>query len=243
MCGAEACEMTASGAYEDHSVVGRRIGLARRELGLTQAAFSTRIGVPIGTLDRYESGKADPSDKLVRIAEVTGRRVSWFASNAPSDDDEAAHSAEVGKRIAESRGRLGLTRRELAEAVGVPLGKIERYESGLESPTIRLERIATALDEPRSWLEHGDTTGHENEHSGGERASEGRRPKRQDEHLALAGNHGYRLVTRPGAVPEPGEIIELEDGHYRCLRIGASPIPGDDRACAVLESVTAASES
>lgn len=238
--------MNASRASDDRSALGRRIERARRELGLTQTAFATRIGVPVGILDRYETGEGDPSHKLVRIAEVTGRRVSWFTSTAryetTGEDDESARSTEVGKRIAESRGRHGLTRRELAEAARLPLGKIERYESGAEIPVAFLERIATALGEPRSWLEHGDTAAHADEHLGRGHAVEGRRPTRRDEHLALAGNHGYRLLTRRGAVPEPGETIELEDGRYRCLRIGASPFLGDDRPCAVLEPVAAASE-
>jgi cell division septum initiation protein DivIVA/transcriptional regulator with XRE-family HTH domain len=49
-----------------------------------------------------------------------------------------------------------LTQRELAEAVGVSLGKIERYESGAESPADVLQQVATVLGEPISWLETGD---------------------------------------------------------------------------------------
>ena len=78
--------MSASGAYDDRAAVGRRIGQARRELGLTQGDLATRIGVTLGILDRYETGKADPSEKLAQIAEITGRDVSWFTSTGAVRD-------------------------------------------------------------------------------------------------------------------------------------------------------------
>jgi outer membrane biosynthesis protein TonB len=46
---------------------------------------------------------------------------------------------------------------------------------------------------------------------------------------------GYRLVALE-AQPEPGETIDIPDvGEYLVLRVGFSPIPGDDRRCAYVE--------
>jgi outer membrane biosynthesis protein TonB len=46
---------------------------------------------------------------------------------------------------------------------------------------------------------------------------------------------GYRLVALEAA-PEPGETIDIaEVGEYLVLRVGSSPIPGDDRRCAYVE--------
>jgi len=46
---------------------------------------------------------------------------------------------------------------------------------------------------------------------------------------------GYRLVALE-AQPEPGETIDIaEVGEYLVLRVGRSPIPGDDRRCAYVE--------
>jgi hypothetical protein len=45
----------------------------------------------------------------------------------------------------------------------------------------------------------------------------------------------YRLVIRPGPPPEPGSIVELDETPYRTVRLTASPLPGDDRSCALLE--------
>lgn len=59
-----------------------------------------------------------------------------------------------------------------------------------------------------------------------------------DAYVAFTLEHGYRLVERDGAVPAPGETVELENGLHRCVRVTASPYPGDRRRCAVLEKVT-----
>ena len=46
---------------------------------------------------------------------------------------------------------------------------------------------------------------------------------------------GYRLVALE-VQPDPGETIDIpEVGEYLVLRVGSSPIPGDDRRCAYVE--------
>lgn len=72
--------MTAADGFGEHREVGRRIEKRRRQLRLTQAALAEQIGVPLGTLSRFEAGTADPAGCLERIAEVTGKPVVWFMS-------------------------------------------------------------------------------------------------------------------------------------------------------------------
>jgi transcriptional regulator with XRE-family HTH domain len=62
--------------------VGARIREARRELNLTQAAFATRIGLPLGLVDRLESGKANALPHIAAIAAATGRPPEWFSDEA-----------------------------------------------------------------------------------------------------------------------------------------------------------------
>ena len=112
-------EMSGLTGYDDRAHVGGRIRQARRELGLTQAELATRIGVSLGALDRFESGKADPSGKLERIAEVTERPVAWYTSVDAYDVGgglyESGLPAELRKRLAASSGRRAPTDAELAE--------------------------------------------------------------------------------------------------------------------------------
>ena len=111
---------------------------------------------------------------------------------------------------------------------------MERSEEAVRLRESELERRARLLTELVGRLDElRDIAG----------AVESPRPVREDEHLAIVSGHGYRLVARWGAVPDPGDVVELDDGGYRCMRISASPFLGDDRLCAVLERVTTASES
>lgn len=47
--------------------------------------------------------------------------------------------------------------------------------------------------------------------------------------------HGYRLLERKGAAPAPGDVVELEEGRFRVLRLARSPLPADRRECAYVE--------
>ena len=108
---------------DDPAVIGGRIRQARRELGLTQADLAARIGVSLGVLDRFETGKGDPSDKLEQIAEVTARPVSWYTSTeqyeAGIERHEAGLTAELQRRLAASSGhRPGPADAEITEQTG-----------------------------------------------------------------------------------------------------------------------------
>jgi hypothetical protein len=43
---------------------------------------------------------------------------------------------------------------------------------------------------------------------------------------------GYELRERDGDPPAVGTDIELDDFRVRVVKIGPSPLPGDDRPCA-----------
>jgi len=42
---------------------------------------------------------------------------------------------------------------------------------------------------------------------------------------------GYRLIERDGELPTVGSEVEVEGRSERVTKIGASPLPGDSRAC------------
>lgn len=47
---------------------------------------------------------------------------------------------------------------------------------------------------------------------------------------------GYELVERKGVPPAPGHRLEYAGSAYVVLRHGPSPLPGDRRRCAFLET-------
>ena len=150
-------------------------------------------------------------------AELDLRQAELSVRSADLDGREAALEHAEAK-VEDRRRALG--------AVELRAAAIERREEAVRLREVELEHraaelaeLARQLDEPGRTLE-GAGVG---------------RVVREDEHVALAAADRYRLVVRTGPAPEPGELVELEDGSYRCVRITASPFPRDDRSCAVLE--------
>lgn len=48
---------------------------------------------------------------------------------------------------------------------------------------------------------------------------------------------GYELAEAEGDPPAPGTQVEREDVRFVVSKLGPSPLPGDDRVCAYLQSV------
>jgi hypothetical protein len=53
--------------------------------------------------------------------------------------------------------------------------------------------------------------------------------------LFLSKPTGYVLVDREGEPPAIGSEVEANGGSVRVLKIGPSPIPGDERRCVYSE--------
>ena len=47
---------------------------------------------------------------------------------------------------------------------------------------------------------------------------------------------GYQLREREGDPPAVGEEVEEDGTRLRVFKVGASPLPGDDRPCAFLQA-------
>ena len=137
-----------------------------------------------------------------------------------SELDAREASVEQAEERVESRRRaLG--------AVELRAAAAERREDAVGLREQELERRAAELAELARVLD-------EREPSTGRSGST---PVREDEHVALVSTADrYRLVICEGPPPEPGSTVELEDVSYRAVRLTASPLPGDDRSCALLEA-------
>src|SRR5689334_12785101 len=93
----------------DQEELGERVRDARRTAGLTQMALAERLGVPLGTIERLESGITDPMPFLDRIAESTQTTVTWLRSgifDAPGADQAAANLAERERALARVEARV-----------------------------------------------------------------------------------------------------------------------------------------
>ena len=95
----------------------------------------------------------------------------------------------IGRRIAETRRKLGLTQRELAARIGISLGTLDRYEQGAAVPERHLDALAKATRQPREWLTNEVTsTTHDRERDLDERQREldGRQAELDERERGLA---------------------------------------------------------
>jgi DNA repair exonuclease SbcCD ATPase subunit len=182
---------------------------------------SVQIRAAVGELERREERARELHFRVEQIlrdgaAELDLRQAELSVRSAELDTRETA----VGQAEAKVEDR----RRSLG-AVELRAAAIERREEALRLREAELEHRAAELAELARELEELGTT----------LAEAGPAPVREDEHVAVAASDRYRLVVRTGPAPEEGEIVVLDDGTYRCVRVTASPLPDDDRRCALLE--------
>ena len=137
--------------------------------------------------------------------------------------------AELSTRASELDAREAALEqeREKVESRRRALGAVELRAAAAQRREEELERRGAELAELARVLDERGT-------SPGRSAT---KPVREDEYVALVSTADrYRLVIREGPPPEPGATVELDDMPHRVVRLTASPLPGDDRSCALLEA-------
>lgn len=184
---------------------------------------SAQIRAAVEELERREERARELHYRVEQIlrdgaAELDLRQAELSARSAELETRETAVEHAEAK-VEDRRRALG--------AVELRAAAIERREEALRLREAELEQRAVELAELARELDELGRTLAE--------AAPG--PIREDEHVVVAASDRYRLVVRPGAVPVEGSLVELDDGAYRCVRVTASPLPGDDRRCALLELV------
>lgn len=130
-----------------------------------------------------------------------------------------AREALIAEREAAVEGR----RRELG-AVELQRASVERREAAVRLQEEELERRRAELEELAQRLDE-------------RRSGQPQPTARDDEYVALLAGDRYQLMTLPGPPPIQGTAVEIDGEAYRCTRVTSSPLPGDDRRCALLERI------
>lgn len=93
--------------------IGSRIKEWRNHLGLSQAAFSAKTGIPLRTLKGYEAGSRQPgSDALAAFAD-TGVNINWLLTG----QGKIAQTGDVHKELPTELERFEARFERLIEAV------------------------------------------------------------------------------------------------------------------------------
>jgi transcriptional regulator with XRE-family HTH domain len=144
--------------------VGSRLTFARLERRMTQRSVSARCGVPQSQLSRVEAGGEARLWTVERLAYGVDVPAWWLAGDGPLGvapsyrapgrppvmDDVLAGFA-VRLRVA--RSIRGMSRREVADELGVNAEALRPWERGTHDLEIRFVRpLGEVLDVPVAWL-------------------------------------------------------------------------------------------
>ena len=189
------------------------IAVHGRQLELRSAKLLTAVH----DLERREERARELHTRVEQIlregsAELDTRQTELNARAVELDRREAALAA-AEERVAERGRELG--------AVELRRATVERREEAVRARALELERQASEVAALAARLDTLGTAG----------TAEG--TEAETAHVLLM--PGYRLLERDGRAPSAGDVLELEDGDYRCTRVTISPLPADRRRCAVLE--------
>lgn len=203
-----------------------RFGVSRAELASVVAEQWADIGrsTPRGA-------DAAANESWRRLGEIFVER--GFVT--PEQLEQAlARQRETGERVGEALVAQGsISKFELAGALAEQMSSLGEAASGAELPTqATVVSLAPRLEEAAP------------EPAGATPAPSVAYPAPVSLFGAVAfasTTSGYRLVQLAGPVPEVGETVEVPDvGEVVVLRLGPSPLPGDQRTCVFLEQLVRA---
>ena len=136
-------------------VIGERIGLLRKQLGLSQRVFGEQIGRSVAYVCKAESGRINPPEEVIdSICAAYGVNKDWLESGRGKLEVES-----VGDRIRLVRKRRDYTQEELAEEIGVSRNSVGMIERGTFRPGSGIvDAICDKLWVDRNWLLTGQGT-------------------------------------------------------------------------------------
>lgn len=117
--------------------LGRRICEARDKLGMSQAELAYAVGLKHPqSISKYERGESEvPRKRLLRIAEVTGKPLSYFLEDEPEPkEDPAGGMAEVIRLLEAQEARHLGAMSELTELTRTLVEQVAALERVHGSP-------------------------------------------------------------------------------------------------------------
>ena len=137
-------------------------------------------------------------------------------------DAELAESERACSRLADECAR----EREDRTAAQAALGDVRQELDGRVAEVATLEREVGSLGLRVSELETLQAAA----------PGETREPELASHLRLVSQSSGYELSEGAGPPPNAGELIDVNGRRLCVVRVGRSPLPGDDRACAFLVS-------
>ena len=124
-------------------MIGKNLKRIRKVKGLTQDKLSELTNISITSIQRYESGKRQPTIETInKFIEALGVSIEELLYK-----DGEITEMTTGEKIKYYRKNLNLTQQELADLAGISLRALSNYEGGTRVPPLEIMiRLAKALN-------------------------------------------------------------------------------------------------
>jgi hypothetical protein len=199
---------------------------------------------------RAEDPAAALAEQARRLSEAADRVASEVAGLVERERALGERERRLDERVERDARAFDERRDELA-ALGRELGERQRGVEDLEQRAAALEALERRLGTREEELHAREARLLADELAARRRSDEldlreVALAARQEGPAASPGSapdrcllfvpqaDGYRLLSIDIAPPAPGERLELEGERFSVVRLGPSPLPGDDRRCAYL---------
>jgi DNA repair exonuclease SbcCD ATPase subunit len=206
---------------------------------------------------RWSAEAPDPlhrSRLLGRLGSARFREAEeQLAERIQELDERAAQLAVAAEELDERTSQTAAIAEEVERRLRVDSAELDAREAQLDALTASLERRDAELTRRDSELDERSRQlgAVELQRAALERREEaiaareremlatGLRPVSDaSSHLLFVPGERYSLAERVGPPPPPGDAIEVDSVRYLVARLGASPLPMDDRPCAFLEAAS-----
>lgn len=113
-------------------MIGKNLKRIRKVKGLTQDKLSELTNISITSIQRYESGKRQPTIETInKFIEALGVSIEELLYK-----DGEITEMTTGEKIKYYRKDLNLTQQELANLSGISLRALSNYEKGIRKPSL-----------------------------------------------------------------------------------------------------------
>lgn len=135
--------------------VGGRVSVARTLAGFTQLQLADRLGLHRSAITRVELGQRQlDALELARVADVLGRSVEWFLTEAPSAIASHRSDLSAGHDVQRLEDELERTWRDVELLSDV--GTLSVSAASLQSGVTTLAEAENGALQARTLLGHGD---------------------------------------------------------------------------------------
>ena len=111
------------------TTIGNRLQAARKAKGLSEAALSEKLGVPLDAIEAWEADEREPrSNRIQMLAGLLNISIMWLITGDSNGTDHIEQTHARPEGINDALGEIA----QLKETLSAALEKLENLETRLQ---------------------------------------------------------------------------------------------------------------